>query len=419
MTLSSLDLLTSRYGRATRLGRRVTAIVDSREIWLVFMVNPDGGQYDLTGDPYRRWRKNRQPTPGSSAIGTDLNRNYAYRWGCCGGSSGRPISADFRGREPWSAPETRAIRDFVLGRIVGGRQQIRVAITFHIPGRLVIWPYGYTAKDVPPDMTRLDHRTYVAMGRAMAARNGYLPLQWGDGRRVDGVAIDWLYGAQRIFAYLVELGTSARIPDEEIAPETSRNRDAVLYLMEQAGCPYRAIGRAADFCGPFFDDLEISRGWRVDPDGTDGATAGVWARGIPSASRHQLGTATSGQSVLATGLPGRLDLDGGTTTVRSPIVRLPSRPSSLHLSYWVGLGAGTSGRDRFLVRLTGPDGRVVATALTVRGNGRDRSPSWRGLDYRIPSALAGRRIAIELVATDAGTDSIVEAGVDQVRITAP
>ncbi len=52
------------------------------------MVNPDGGEYDLTGSPYRAWRKNRQPNAGSSYVGTDLNRNYDYRWGCCGGSSG-------------------------------------------------------------------------------------------------------------------------------------------------------------------------------------------------------------------------------------------------------------------------------------------------------------------------------------------
>jgi carboxypeptidase T len=397
----------------------VTSIVDTREVWIVFMVNPDGGQYTLTGDPYRPWRKNRQPNPGSSAIGTDLNRNYAYRWGCCGGSSGRPASADYRGPEPWSAPEARAIRDLVLGRIVGGRQQIRVAITFHIPGRLVLWPYGYTSADVPPDMTRLDRETYVAMGRAMAARNGYRPLQWGDGRRVDGVAIDWLYGTQRIFAYLVELGDSARIPDEEIGPETSRNRDAVLYLMEQARCPYRAIGGAARFCGPFFDDLEIARGWKVDPDGTDTAAGGGWARGIPTAGSRQLGTAVSGRAVLATGLAGGRDLDGGRTTVRSPIVHLPARASSLHLRYWVGMGADATTRDRVRVRLVGRDGAALATALTVRGSGRGRAPRWRTLDYRIPVRLAGRDVAIELVATDAGRDSTVEAGVDEVRVTAP
>ena len=67
--------------------------MDSEEIYIIFDLNPDGFQYDLGGEPYRAWRKNRQPNAGSSAIGTDLNRNYDYRWGCCGGSSGNPAAS--------------------------------------------------------------------------------------------------------------------------------------------------------------------------------------------------------------------------------------------------------------------------------------------------------------------------------------
>ena len=183
MTIYILDLLTSKYGGAGALGQRVTALVNTREVWIVFTVNPDGMEYSLAGHPYNPWRKNRQPTPGSDSIGTDLNRNYDFHWGCCGGSSNDPASADYRGPSAFSAPETRAMRDFILSRVVEGRQQIRVGATFHIPGRLVLWPYGYTSTDVPPDMTQLDHKAYVALGQAMAALNGYQPLQWGTGRR--------------------------------------------------------------------------------------------------------------------------------------------------------------------------------------------------------------------------------------------
>ena len=41
------------------------------------------------------------------------------------------------------------MRDFLASRVVGGRQQIRTAITFHEDGRLVMWPYGYTMTNVP------------------------------------------------------------------------------------------------------------------------------------------------------------------------------------------------------------------------------------------------------------------------------
>jgi carboxypeptidase T len=419
MPIYILDLLTSNYGASTALGDRVTSLVNHREIWIVFMVNPDGLQYSLTGDPYRPWRKNRQPTPGSTYVGTDLNRNYDFHWGCCGGSSNTPSSASYRGPHAFSAPETRAMRDFILSRVINGRQQIRVGATFHIPGRLVLWPYGYTSKDVPPDMTQLDHKAFVAMGQAMAALNGYQPLQWGDGRRASGSAMDWQYGTQRIFSFLIELGQGDSIPDEKIKSETSRNRDAILYLIGMAGCPYAAIGGSAQFCGPFFDDLEVDRGWTTDPDATDTATDGAWARGIPKADPLQLGTAFSGQSVLATGLGPGHDVDGGTTTVRSPVVHVPAGGGTLHLRYWVGLDAAATAGDEFIVRLVAPNGSRIATALNVNGDGSSHAPHWQTLNYPLPGALDGQNVAIELVARDAAADSTVEAGVDQVRVTGP
>src|SRR6476660_6519231 len=98
--LAVLRWLTTDYGT----DGRITRIVNNREIWIVFAVNPDGAEYDLTGSPYRAWRKNRQPNAGTTAIGTDLNRNYDYRFACCGGSSGNPASITYRGSKAFSAP---------------------------------------------------------------------------------------------------------------------------------------------------------------------------------------------------------------------------------------------------------------------------------------------------------------------------
>ena len=219
MTIGILDLLAKNYGAHTTLGRRVTQVVNTRRVWIVFMVNPDGLEYTLYGSSVRYWRKNRQPNGDLTGIGvgTDLNRNYAYKWGCCGGSGNSPKDDDYRGSAPFSAPETRAMRDFIESRIIGGRQQIRVSATFHIPGHLVIWPYGWTSNDNRPEMTRADHKVFVALGQAMAKRNDYLPLQWGVGRRTSGSAIDWQYGDQRIFSFLIEMGNGARVPEDKSA----------------------------------------------------------------------------------------------------------------------------------------------------------------------------------------------------------
>ncbi|MFO7532283.1 MAG: M14 family metallopeptidase [Candidatus Limnocylindrales bacterium] len=428
MPLYILDLLTSKYGKTGRLGQRVTKLVNARRTWIVFMLNPDGLQHDLGGKPYRSWRKNRQPTPGSNKIGTDLNRNYGYRWGCCGGSSASPGAWNYRGPRPWSAPETRAMRDFIQGRVVDGRQRIRTHITFHTSGELVLWPYGYTRRDLPPDMTELDLRTFRAMGRAMAASNGYRASQSSDLYPTDGDMIDWTYARQRIFSFTFELyprgGSGPRRyypPDEVIGRETRRNRDAVLYLMGKALCPYSALGKQAVHmnCGPFFDDLEIDRGWRVDPDGTDTATDGAWQRGDPLKGELQLGSAASGQSVLITGRRPGHDVDGGRTSVRSPLITLPANgKATLRMRYWVGLGATATAADGLRVHVVDRDGQRLATLLQVSGTGSKRKPAWKSLVQPLPSDLGVQRVAIELVAVDADDDATVEAAVDEVRVSA-
>ena len=221
--LALLRWLTDGYGTDAR----ITNIVDSREIWIVFTVNPDGAEYDLTGRPYRAWRKNRQPNAGTSAVGTDLNRNYGYHWACCGGSSGSTRRVTYRGPNAFSAPETQAIRDFMASRRVGGRQQIKTAITFHTAGEQVLWPYGYTKTDVPSDMTTDDHAALVAIGKQMAKTNGYTAMQSSSLYITDGDEIDWAYGREHIFMYTFELypshsqvSSNARFypPDEVIGP---------------------------------------------------------------------------------------------------------------------------------------------------------------------------------------------------------
>ncbi len=199
--LALLGWLTRDYGT----DETVTRLVDTREVFIIFALNPDGMRYDLTGTPYRAWRKNLQRDAAGNAMYTDLNRNYAYRWGCCRGSSGKRSSGTYRGPGPFSAPETRALRDFVNGRVVGGVQQIRTHVTLHTNGQLILWPYGYTKTNIPADMSALDHAALVSLGRAMAARNGYVAKQSSDLYVTDGDQIDWMYGRHRIFSYTYEL----------------------------------------------------------------------------------------------------------------------------------------------------------------------------------------------------------------------
>jgi carboxypeptidase T len=421
MTLSILALLTDGYGTKAR----ITRLVDTREILIVFMVNPDGGEYDVRDGAYRGWRKNRQPNGPDEPKGTDLNRNYPYRWGCCGGSSADPGDRKYRGPFALSAPEARAMHDLVASRVVDGRQQIRTAITFHTQGRLIMYPYGYTTGDIPTDMTVLDRRTFVALADEMAATTGYRAIQASDLYISSGRLPDWAYGRHRIFSFTFELTAEEHPPDEAIEAETTRNHRAVLDLIDRAACPFAVVGLAASHCGPLFDDLEIDRAWHVDAAGTDTAEDGRWTRGDPVATWQdgpkQLGDAFSGRTAFVTGRAGGgcaacEDLDGGRTTVRSGPVVIPATGARLHFRGFLAHDATSDADDHLLVRII--DGALRETVLRLSGDDADRDAAW-SLHHVDLAAFAGRTIRIEFEAADLGLPSLVEAGIDEIRVTAP
>ncbi|GIF44702.1 M14 family metallopeptidase [Actinoplanes xinjiangensis] len=254
LTVEQALYLLGQFTRTYATDTRVRNIVDTRELWIIPMVNPDGVEYDIASGSYRSWRKNRQPNSGSSYIGTDPNRNYGYQWGCCGGSSGSTSSATYRGPSAFSTPEVRAIRDFVNSRVVGGVQQIKAAIDFHSYSKLVLWPYGHTTANTATGMNADQANTFATLGRQLAATNGYTPQQSSDLYITDGDSLDWLWGTHKIFAYTFELypgssGGGGFYPPASVIPaETARNRTAALMLAEAADCPYKVIGKQATYC---------------------------------------------------------------------------------------------------------------------------------------------------------------------------
>jgi hypothetical protein len=251
LALSMIATLTDNYGGSDALGQRVTDIVNSREIWIVPMVNVDGAEFDMSGGHWHRWRKNRQPTPDPNQIGIDLNRQFGYMWGGPG-SSANPASDTYRGEYPFQATEDRRYRDFVNSRVIGGQQQLKVILSLHSAGGLVLWPYSYTRADVPPEMPQDDHDAFVALGQELSAINGYKPEQGSDLYLVSGDQDDWAYHEHSIFAFTFEMRRGALkryYPTQsELATDINNNRPAVLELLEQADCPYRAAGLEATHC---------------------------------------------------------------------------------------------------------------------------------------------------------------------------
>ena len=438
LTLEQALYLLGTLTRDYAVDPAVRAVVDTRETWIIFSVNPDGHVYDLGGSRYRLWRKNRQATPGSRYVGTDLNRNYDYRWGCCNGSSSNPATWNYRGPAPFSAPETRVVRDFVNSRVIDGQQQIKVHLSFHTNGEQVLWPYGYTKRDVPPDMTIEDYRTFVTIGRRMAARNGYAPMQSSDLYVTDGDQIDWMYGHHRIFSFTWELfptqtpsdATDHYSPDEIISRETKRNRAALLYTLRVAGCPYGAIERQQANCGAFFDDFEGSKGWTRDPDATDTAVGGRWQISNPAptaivatppstvAVPLQLDVTISGSRALVTGAAaggaaGNGDLDG-ITTIRSAPIEVPAAAGPLSFRFYLAHAADASPDDWLRAWVEAADG-TRTLVFEELGAAEQDAAAWAPARIAM-DPWAGQTVHIVLGAADGGADSLVEAAVDDVRI---
>jgi carboxypeptidase T len=425
MALYQANEFTSKYATDPR----IRSIVDSREIWIIPMANPDGVEYDIATGSYRSWRKNRQPNSGSSAVGTDLNRNWSWQWGCCGGSSGTTSSETYRGASAFSAPETQRLRDFVNSRVVGGVQQIKASIDWHTYSELVLWPYGYTTADLAPGLTQDQRDTFATLGTDMANSNHYTPEQSSDLYIADGIEPDWMWGQHKIFAYTIEMYPTTSSPgfyppDEQIVPQTTRNRDAMLQLAEAADCVYRVIGKQAQYCGGaptttvFFDNFEASQGW-TNTGGT--ATLGLWERGDPGATTSngakQLGTTVSGVNDLVTGASagasaGDNDVDGGVTSMQSPPIALPSGAQNLTLTFssYLANGSNSSTADFLRVRV---NGTLVYERL---GSAANVNGAWV-VNSRSLQAFAGQTVRIVVEAADASTASLVEAGVDDVRIT--
>ncbi|XP_044172005.1 carboxypeptidase A2-like, partial [Acropora millepora] len=69
----------------------------------------------------RFWRKNRSPNRGSKCVGTDLNRNWQFKWGGLGASKD-PCAVDYRGPAAMSEKEVKFLNGFLNSeakRLVG------------------------------------------------------------------------------------------------------------------------------------------------------------------------------------------------------------------------------------------------------------------------------------------------------------
>ncbi|KAI1484856.1 hypothetical protein F5X96DRAFT_400310 [Biscogniauxia mediterranea] len=137
----------------------VQGVLDKYDFYILPVVNPDGFVYSQTTD--RLWRKNRQTRANTTAVGTDINRNWSVGFGG-GGSSADPASGTFSGYAAGDAPETAGLMALAQ-RLAGGG--IKLYVDWHSYAQVILLSYGYTCSAFPGN---LEAQLALAAGAAAA-----------------------------------------------------------------------------------------------------------------------------------------------------------------------------------------------------------------------------------------------------------
>jgi carboxypeptidase T len=220
--LNYMTWLCQNYGADSE----ATFLVDSREIFFVPIINPDGYCYNESTNPTGggMWRKNRRVNTGG-CYGVDLNRNYPYMWGYSG-SSTDPCSDTYQGPSAGSEPEIQAYMNFVAAR------DFVTNISFHSVAGLVLLPWSYDYTVHTPD-----DALFRVIANEMATTNGYDVGQPGEVLYdCSGTTTDWEYQAHGVLSLCIEVGGSDFWPlESEIEGLSAETLYPQIYATRIAG----------------------------------------------------------------------------------------------------------------------------------------------------------------------------------------
>jgi hypothetical protein len=217
----------------------VTSMLNTRELWFVPVVNPDGYEYTFTTE--RLWRKNLRDNNGDGQItngdGVDLNRNYPEHWNYDEeGSSSQFSSETYRGTAAGSEPETQGSMNLI--RNMG---DFRFAISYHSFGNLLLYTQGW--QTLTPSA---DDPIYLALTGidSNPAVEGFNPGVGADLYTTNGEFTDWAHGVENVLAWTPELsegcaGCGFEFPDREslVQRQFEINLDFALNVARSAADP--------------------------------------------------------------------------------------------------------------------------------------------------------------------------------------
>ena len=181
----------------------------------------------------------------------------------------------------------------------------------------------------------------------------------------------------------------------------------------------------------FADNAETNLGWSLGVAG-DNASAGIWVRADPQGTgggvvQPEDDHSSPGVNCFVTGnCPGGIpgcgtgdnDVDGGKTTLMSPVINLSGQTGATLVYYrWYSNNAGSNpGQDIFQVDISSNNGTswVNLESLLQTHN------FWEKMVFPIANYIPlTSQVKIRFIAQDTGGGSVVEAAIDDIEITMP
>ncbi|HLO39397.1 MAG TPA: GC-type dockerin domain-anchored protein [Phycisphaerales bacterium] len=202
-----------------------------------------------------------------------------------------------------------------------------------------------------------------------------------------------------------------------VTAKTSSN----ITVSDPVGAPgtfHTAISAAA-VSTPFSDNFQTATGWTAT---VSGATAGQWQRAVPTGGGDRGDPAAdydgSGFCYLTQNGAGDTDVDGGSVILTSPVLNASGGEAYVSYARWYSNNFGADpNNDTFLVQISNNNGSTWTTLETV-GPVNESNGGWYHKTFKISSFVAPTAsMRLRFTASDLGSGSVVEAGVDAVKIT--
>ncbi|WP_116203740.1 M14 family zinc carboxypeptidase [Amycolatopsis circi] len=244
-----IDYLADGYGADAT----ATSILDTTEVWVVPISNPDGVDIVASGgNSPKLQRKNANTSNGNCGgtnIGIDLNRNSTFRWGA---DSDSPCAETYQGPGAGSEPEVQALEQFFRAiypeqRGSGDNDPAPdtargTMITLHSYGNDIIVPWGFTSDPAPNDAA------LRKLGAKFSDSNGYLVGTNTEtvGYSTSGTTDDFTYGALGVASFTFEMGGQSGscggfLPRYSCVDSTfwPKNKGALITAAQSAAAPYQ------------------------------------------------------------------------------------------------------------------------------------------------------------------------------------